>query len=38
MEQDLGTITITEADEASSVGKFNGAGPVKVGDAVRNNQ
>jgi len=37
MEQDLGNITITEADEASSVGKFNGAGPVKVGDAVKNN-
>jgi curli biogenesis system outer membrane secretion channel CsgG len=36
MEDNIGQITITEADEASAVGKFTGSGAVKVGDAVRN--
>lgn len=36
VEENIGEITITEADEASAVGKFSGAGAVKVGDAVRN--
>jgi curli biogenesis system outer membrane secretion channel CsgG len=35
MEETIGEITITEADDASAVGTFNGAGPVKVGDAVK---
>src|ERR1035437_1089323 len=32
MEDSLGTVTITEVDETSSVGKFSGAGKVSVGD------
>ncbi len=32
--QDIGVVTITEADEVSSVGEFSGDGPPKVGDAV----
>ena len=32
----VGTLKITEADEASAVGKFSGAGPAKVGDTVSN--
>lgn len=36
VEENLGELTITEADESSAVGKYNGAGTVKVGDAVRN--
>jgi curli biogenesis system outer membrane secretion channel CsgG len=35
VEDSLGQLTITEADEASAVGKFTGAGEVKVGDTVR---
>lgn len=31
----LGSLTITEVDELSAVGKFNGAGAPKVGDMVR---
>ncbi len=31
----LGTVTITEADEISSVGQFSGDGEVKVGDMVK---
>jgi hypothetical protein len=32
----LGTVTISEADEVSSVGTFSGDGEVKVGDMVKN--
>jgi curli biogenesis system outer membrane secretion channel CsgG len=32
----LGTVTITEADEISSVGQFAGDAEVKVGDMVKN--
>jgi len=32
----VGTLKITEVDEASSVGKFTGAAPAKVGDTVSN--
>jgi curli biogenesis system outer membrane secretion channel CsgG len=35
VEENIGEITITEADDASAVGTFNGTGPVKVGDAVK---
>lgn len=35
VEDSLGELTITEADEASAVGKYSGAGEVKVGDSVR---
>ena len=38
MDSALGTVTITEVDEASSVGRFTGAGPVQVGDSVKNSQ
>ncbi len=30
----VGSLTITEVDESSAVGKFTGAAPAKVGDAV----
>ena len=30
----VGSITITEADEGSATGKFSGTGPAKVGDCV----
>lgn len=36
VEETLGTITITEADDQSAVGTFAGATPPKVGDTVRN--
>ena len=36
VEDAVGTITITEVDEASAVGKFSGTGPAKVGDTVSN--
>jgi curli biogenesis system outer membrane secretion channel CsgG len=32
----VGTLKITEVDEASAVGKFTGAAPAKVGDTVSN--
>jgi curli biogenesis system outer membrane secretion channel CsgG len=32
----VGTLTITEVDESSAVGKFSGAGAAKVGDKVSN--
>jgi hypothetical protein len=32
----IGTLTITEVDEASAVGKFSGGGAAKVGDKVSN--
>lgn len=35
VEDNLGEVTISEADEASSVGKYSGPGGVKVGDSVR---
>jgi curli biogenesis system outer membrane secretion channel CsgG len=34
--ESLGELAITEVDESSAVGKFSGAGTVKVGDAVKN--
>jgi curli biogenesis system outer membrane secretion channel CsgG len=36
VEDAVGTLTITEVDETSAVGKFSGAGPAKVGDSVAN--
>jgi curli biogenesis system outer membrane secretion channel CsgG len=36
IENKLGEVVITEVDELSSVGKFTGSGPVKVGDTVKN--
>jgi hypothetical protein len=32
----IGTLTITEVDESSAVGRFSGAGTAKVGDKVSN--
>jgi hypothetical protein len=32
----IGTLTITEVDESSAVGKFSGGGAAKVGDKVSN--
>lgn len=34
IEDAVGSITITDVDQQSAVGKFSGAGPAKVGDAV----
>jgi hypothetical protein len=34
IEDAVGSIVITEVDEASAVGKFTGAAPAKVGDTV----
>ncbi len=36
VEEPLGDITITEVDDLSAVGKYNGAGKPKVGDAATN--
>lgn len=36
VEETLGTVTITEADEESAVGTFTGAVTPKVGDTVKN--
>jgi curli biogenesis system outer membrane secretion channel CsgG len=36
IEDKLGELTITEADEGSAVGKYTGSQPAKVGDAVKN--
>jgi curli biogenesis system outer membrane secretion channel CsgG len=36
VEERLGEVTISEVDEASSVGNYSGTGAVKVGDSVRN--
>ena len=36
IEESLGEITITEADESSAVGTYSGPGQPKVGDSVRN--
>lgn len=38
VEDTVGTVTITEADELSAVGKFSGSMPAKVGDTVRTAQ
>ncbi|MBI4479830.1 MAG: curli production assembly protein CsgG [Acidobacteria bacterium] len=38
IEDSLGTVTITEADEGSSVGTYTGSSPAKVGDRVVNAQ
>lgn len=35
VEDQLGVVTITEADEQSSVGHYTGASPAKVGDVVK---
>ena len=35
IEEDLGTLTITEVDDSSAVGKHSNAGALKVGDSVR---
>ncbi len=35
VEETLGTLTITEADEESAVGMFSGSGTPKVGDTVK---
>ncbi len=37
VESTLGDVTITEADESSSVGNYSGASAPKVGDVVKNN-
>ncbi|MBI3279455.1 MAG: curli production assembly protein CsgG [Acidobacteria bacterium] len=37
VEDAVGTVRITEVDEASAVGKFSGAGKPQVKDTVRNN-
>ncbi len=37
IEDKIGEVTITEADEGSAVGTFSGAGAPKVGDVVKNN-
>lgn len=36
IEESLGEVTITEVDDSSAVGKYSGAGQVKVGDSVKN--
>jgi len=36
IEDKIGEVVITEADERSAVGTFTGASPAKVGDVVRN--
>ncbi len=36
IENPVGEVVITEVDESSSVGNYNGATPAKVGDVVRN--
>jgi hypothetical protein len=36
VEDAVGSIVVTEVDEASAVGKFTGSVPAKVGDAVSN--
>ena len=36
IEDTVGTITITEVDEGSAVGKFSGSGTAKVADVVSN--
>ncbi len=38
VEDKLGVVVITEADEQSAVGNYSGATPPKVGDAVRSIQ
>jgi curli biogenesis system outer membrane secretion channel CsgG len=38
IEDKVGEVVITEADEASSSGTFTGGTPAKVGDAVKNSQ
>ncbi len=36
IENKVGEIVITEADELSSVGSYTGTSPAKVGDKVKN--
>ena len=36
VEDSVGSIVVTEVDEASAVGKFTGPAPAKVGDTVSN--
>ena len=33
----LGTVQITEVDDVSATGTYNGSAPAKVGDTVKNN-
>jgi curli biogenesis system outer membrane secretion channel CsgG len=35
LEDHLGTVVITEVDEQSSVGRYSGSAPAKVGDVVK---
>lgn len=37
VEETLGEVTVTEVDEQSAVGTFNGAGTPKTGDTVKSN-
>lgn len=37
LEDKVGEVTITQADEQSSVGSFSGSGTPKVGDTAKNN-
>ena len=36
IEDKIGEVVITDVDAASSVGKYSGSGPAKVGDVVKN--
>src|SRR5207253_2916667 len=36
IEEAIGEVTITEVDASSSVGKFSGTGPARIGDVVKN--
>jgi curli biogenesis system outer membrane secretion channel CsgG len=38
IEEKVGEVVITEADEVSSVGTYTGSAPAQVGDAVKNSQ
>jgi hypothetical protein len=35
VEDNMGEVVITEVDASSSVGKFSGTGPAKIGDVVK---
>ena len=38
VEQSIGKIQITQADDSSAVGTFSGAGQPKIGDTIKNAQ
>jgi len=38
IEDKVGSVTVTDADEKSATANFNGSGPAKVGDTVKNSQ